>query len=327
MTVGKLGPWTLAAAKRHVDDMRRELDRGHDPLAEKKFVREAPSVIDVWNWYSKHFLSRLSKSHNRDLSASWERKIIPHFGAPTKLHELSRAEIQSFVDRVTTDAGPVMANRCHSYLRSVLTKAMNDGLIPVNPAAGGIARNAEHGRDRFLTPKELKRMLTVLILRRGEAGADAISILILTGARKSEVLRMEWAEVDFEEALWVIPFPGTKQRKVHRVVLNSMTVDILAARQAAAGDAKFVFPSQSESGHLQDVRRTWISVKHDAGILDCKMHDLRHSYASLLRDQGKPLEMIGSMLGHSQAQTTKRYTHLYDDAAREASEGVADALR
>lgn len=323
MTLGDFGAWTLARAKKRTEELRRMVDQGIDPLAKKEAERQAPTMKSIWVWYCDHFLEDASQSHKRDISASWDRLIIPHFGGQTKLKDLSKAEIQAFLNRVSKAHGPVMSNRCHSYLRAVLQKAQNDGWIASNPARGGIARNTEQGRDRFLSTKEFTRLLSALSEKEGNTSADAILMIALTGARKGQALAMRWCDVDLEAGIWLAPPSTTKTKRTHRVHLNSMAIDLLQKREQHATNDTFVFPSDSRAGHLLEVRKTWETVKVEAGIEDCRLHDLRHTFASFLVSEGRSLEMIGAMLGHSQTQTTKRYAHLLDEPLREASESIA----
>ncbi|WP_209349487.1 site-specific integrase [Pontixanthobacter sp. CEM42] len=322
LTIGQFGPWTLAGAKKRASELRREVDQGRDPLGEKVAAKSAPTFANVWGWYRDHFFAGLSESHKRDLKASWERTIIPYFGANTKLQQLSKAEIQAFLDKVSKDRGKVTANRSHSYLRSVLAKAENDGWIDSNPAAGGIRRNSEHGRERYLSEREFGELTKALERRRGEASADAIAIMMFTGARKTQTLKMRWADINFEAGLWIAPSSSTKNQKPHRVQLNSIAHAILRQRFKSAGSNEFVFPSCSATGRLQEVRKTWGSLKREAQITNCRLHDLRHTFASFLVSDGKTLELIGAMLGHSQMQTTKRYAHLQDAPLKEAAESI-----
>ncbi len=323
MTIGQLGVWTLAGAKKRAAELRKEIDNGRDPLAKKIAAKNAPTLAETWRWYQVHFFEGLSESHKRDLKASWERTIIPYFGASTKLQQLSKAGIQSFVDKTSTLRGGVFANRCHSYLRSVLEKAKHDKWIEMNPAAGGIRRNPEHGRERYLSEQEFGRLTEVLKRRRGDSSADAITVIMFTGVRKSQALQMQWKDIDFDQSIWTCPSASTKNRKPHRVQLSSLALELLKQRSKIATSKRFVFPGNGATGHLREVRKTWASIKREAKITDCRLHDLRHTFASFLVSNGKSLEMIGAMLGHSQMQTTKRYAHLRDDPLKEAAESIA----
>ena len=155
--------------------------------------------------------------------------------------------------------------------------------------------------------------------------ADAIKLLLLTGARRSEVLGMRWDEIDLEARIWIKPPSRTKQKRMHRVPLSGSVMELLAQLRDGAKGEEFVFPGTGSSGHLADIKRSWASVCAEAGIVNCRLNDLRHSFASLIVSNGGSLETIGGLLGHSQTQTTKRYAHLFDATLRDAAELVAKA--
>jgi len=169
---------------------------------------------------------------------------------------------------------------------------------------------------------------------------------MLTGARRGEVLSAHWDMFDLEAGVWVKPSAHTKQRTEHRVPLSAPAVALLKElKEGAAGP--FVFPG-TNGRPLCDVKRTWLTVCRDAGLAKqepkrtgggrpalgkdgmrlltwratARLHDLRHTYASVLASQGLSLPIIGALLGHTQPQTTARYAHLLDDPLRAATELV-----
>ncbi|WP_435416866.1 tyrosine-type recombinase/integrase [Parerythrobacter aurantius] len=326
ITIGELGPWKIGAARKRAEELRRLVDQGIDPAIEKKTERDAVGLREYWHWYRDSLLAKRSEAHQRDFKASWERKILPHLGPYTKLKQLSQSDIQAFLDRVTKESGPIYSNRCHSHLRVVLARAEVEGLISKKPAGKGVIRDKEEGRERYLTVTEMKRLSIALNKRRGDASADAIAVLMMTGARKSEVLAMRYDEISFQSAHWDIPSFKTKQRRRQRVHLSNASVEILTQRKKSANGQEFVFPGIGHSGRLTEVRKTFESLLAECKITNCRLNDLRHSFASLLVSKGASLEVIGALLGHSQPHTTKRYAHLYDEALKEAAQSVTNAL-
>jgi integrase len=129
---------------------------------------------------------------------------------------------------------------------------------------------------------------------------------------------------DLERGIWVKPSAHTKQRREHRVPISAAAIDLLSRLKSTATGA-FVFPGRN-GGPLTDVKRTWQAVRGEAGLPDVRLHDLRHTYASLLASAGQSLPIIGALLGHTQAQTTARYAHLLDDPLRAATEHVGSLL-
>jgi integrase len=188
--------------------------------------------------------------------------------------------------------------------------------------------------------------------------ANAIKLLMLTGARRGEVLGATWAMFDLDNGIWTKPSAHTKQRREHRVPLSGPALQLLlemresAQRQASNSGvpaSPFVFPGAGGKP-LTDIKRTWSSVCRKAGLtvqvakksLDgnaimgkdgkpvlvqhqsVRLHDLRHSFASILVSAGASLPLIGQLLGHTQPQTTQRYSHLFDEVLRQAAETVGN---
>jgi integrase len=173
---------------------------------------------------------------------------------------------------------------------------------------------------------------------------------MLTSARRGEVLGARWEMFDLEAGVWVKPSAHTKQRKQHRVPLSAPALQLLRAMRADA-TGPYLFPGR-EGRPLTDVKRSWLAVCRRAGLAEratkrprpgggsarageavatvwrptARLHDLRHTYASILASQGLSLPIIGALLGHTQPQTTARYAHLLDDPLREATERVGPVV-
>ena len=148
--------------------------------------------------------------------------------------------------------------------------------------------------------------------------------MLLTGARRGEVLGATWSMFDLEHGIWIKPSAHTKQRREHRVPISAAAIDLLRRLLVTATGA-YVFPGRN-GAPLTDVKRTWQAVRSEAGLPDVRLHDLRHTYASLLASAGQSLPIIGALLGHTQPQTTARYAHLLDDPLRAATNQVGSFL-
>lgn len=157
---------------------------------------------------------------------------------------------------------------------------------------------------------------------------DAIRLLLLTGARKTEVLGLRWSEVDLGRLTLTLPPERTKaggKTGERRIALSPAAAAILAERRKLAS-GEFVFPSDKGEGHAIGLRRAFVKVRDAAGQPGLRIHDLRHSYASLLIASGESLFLVGKALGHTSARTTERYAHLADDPLQAAADRVARML-
>jgi integrase len=191
---------------------------------------------------------------------------------------------------------------------------------PDNPAKG-IERNPEQRRDRFLSGDELARLTEALADHSEQQSANAVRLLLLTGARRGEVLSATWDQFDLENGVWTKPSAHTKQKKDHRVPLSAPALQLLSDMNAAS-TSDHLFPGKSPDVPMTEIKHFWAAVCRKAKIRDCRLHDLRHTYASILASSGLSLPIVGALLGHTQPGTTARYAHLYDDPLREATERV-----
>ena len=136
---------------------------------------------------------------------------------------------------------------------------------------------------------------------------------------KNEVLRAEWDQFDLPRGVWTKPSAHTKQKKTEHVPLSAAAIELLTRLKRSA-DGVHLFPGRIEGHPLEDVKNVWAEVCKTAEIENCRIHDLRHTYASHLVSSGIPLAIVGKLLGHTQSQTTERYAHLADSALRRATD-------
>ena len=187
----------------------------------------------------------------------------------------------------------------------------------------GIERNPELKRHRYLSGDELGRLSIALAAHGDQQAANIVRLLLLTGSRLGEVLGMRWEQLDLDAGVWVKPSTLTKQKLEHRVPLSAPVRQLLTElRSMAPAGATFVFPGAGATGYRNPPYKDWVAICEAAGIVDARMHDLRHTYASVLVSAGLSLPVIGALLGHSHPETTARYAHLFDDPLRAATERV-----
>jgi integrase len=183
-------------------------------------------------------------------------------------------------------------------------------------------------RHRYLTPAEIRRLGEVLDrpADRPTAGTAAIVIrlLILTGARRSEIEGLKWSEVDFQFGMLR---KETSKTGAKIIPLARPAMHILEEqRQWASGNQLWVFPAQKGDGHFDGLSKEWRRVRRAAGIADVRIHDLRHTFASFGAGGGIGLPLIGGILGHRQASTTQRYAHLADTPLRAAADVIGSEI-
>ncbi len=151
--------------------------------------------------------------------------------------------------------------------------------------------------------------------------------MILTGARKNEVLSATWDQFDLERGRWTKPSHHTKQKRTEHVPLSGAARALISAMQSEADpQSPYLFAGDAPDKPLGDIKRFWARVCQAAGIEGVRIHDLRHTYASSLVSRGVSLHIVGRLLGHTQPQTTARYAHLDDNALRDATDEFGDLV-
>jgi integrase len=341
-TIGDADHWKTTDARAKARDLRKEIDQlGGDPLKDIEDARAAPTMADLLDRFEKEHLPRKRPSTAQGYRELLANHIRPHFGKHTKVGNITHNDIQQLQDKVSKAGkrqkngvalpAPYQANRVHSVLSKAFNLAIRWGMRADNPCKG-IERNKEYERRRYIKPKEeLPRLVEAMAAHPNQQAVNAIRLLLLTGARRGEVLSMRWADIDIGAGTWSKPPSSTKQKEWHEVPLSA------PARQLLAGihDAfiakrqqlpEYVFPGGGAHGHVMEIKRTWYAIKKAAGITNLRVHDLRHSFASELVSGGATLHLVGALLGHSDPSVTARYSHLYIDPLRAATERVGATI-
>jgi integrase len=327
LTIGSFPTWTVKQARARAEDLRRQVDRGEDPLAERDEDRAGCTVGDLWEMYKKDILPKRRETTAVEYQREATQYILPRLGR-LKVAEVSREDVAA-LHREIEKAHPYQANRVLALVSVLFNLAVERELRTDNPCVR-IPKAPEERRETFLSPVEIGKLIDALAAHPEKVSAAAIRFLALTGARRGEALAAKWSEFNLETGAWTKPSANTKQRRTHRVPLSGAAVAILKEMQAEGAKMRkdgiltpYVFPSSKRPAEaLTEVRRTWASACKTAGISSVRLHDLRHSFASALVSGGVGLPTIGAMLGHTQPKTTARYSHLYDSTLRDAAERV-----
>jgi integrase len=319
ITIGAFPDWSVAAAREEAKRLKREIDGGADPVGEAREQREAPTVNDLCDRFQEEHLPRKRASTAADYTRMLRLHVRPAIGK-RKVASLSFSDVDKLHRDLTRSSGPYLANRVIAVLSKACSLAVKWKWLANNPCRG-VERNDEAKRRRYLTADELQRLSKALADHDDRDAADIFRLLLLTGARKGEVLAARWADIDLESGTWTKPGATTKQKTEHSVPLSAPARQLLACRQHEDDGSGFVFPGRSR-GHRLNIKSSWARLCKAAKISGLRIHDLRHSYASQLASAGVGLHVIGGLLGHTQPTTTHRYAHLFDDPLRAATEKV-----
>lgn len=333
LTIGKVGaPWTPDSARKEALRLKAEVATGSDPADERATKRQAATVAELIDRFlGEHVGPKLKPRTADEYRRLLEKHVKPKLGTKP-VAEVTRADIARLHHGLR--ARPYIANRVLAVLGKAFTLAERWGLRPEgssNPARG-VDRYRERARERFLSTAELARLGDVL--RRADTAAGALELkvspfgvaalrlLLLTGCRRDEVLGLRWRDVDFERGLLLFPDSKTGAKTVP---LSAPAAELLADLPRLEG-SPWVLPGRDPAKRFVGLRNQWLRVREAAGLEDVRLHDLRHSFASVAAGGGESLPLIGALLGHTQAQTTKRYAHLADDPRRGAAERTAGTI-
>jgi integrase len=197
------------------------------------------------------------------------------------------------------------------------------GVLERNPCKGVQKFTENNAGQRFLSTDEIRRLYSAMdsVSECSDVTVAALKLLLLTGMRKNEVLQGKWENVDLDRGIWFVPH--TKNGKSNHVVLNAEAKALLLTLPKTS---QWVFPGRDPGKPLVEVRRCLNQLAVVAGIPALRVHDLRHSFASLCAQSGVPLLQIKSLLNHASLTTTQRYAHLTNNDLLIASQTVSDAV-
>lgn len=322
VTIGRHGsPWNPETARAEAKRILAAVATGGDPAGD----RAALTVKGLAERYlADHAAVRLKPRSADEDQRMLERYVLPKIGA-RKLADLDRAAVTRLHHEMR--ATPYMANRVLGLLSRMLNLAEKWGLRPdaSNPCRH-VDKFKEASRERFLSAAELASLGDALATAEANGSElpgviAAVRLLALTGCRLGEILTLQWEHVDFEAACLRLPDSKTGAKIVH---LSAPALELLARMDRDTGP--WVIRGGRAGAHLVNLQKAWRRIRTAAGLEGVRIHDLRHSHASVAVGLGEGLPMIGKLLGHSQVQTTARYAHLAADPVKAAAERVGGAI-
>ena len=232
LTIGGFPDWPVLAAREEAKRLKREIDGGADPVGANREARAAATVADLCDRFAQEVIPRKRPLTQRDYRRHIAVAIRPALGR-MKVAAVTFADIDRLHREVSARA-PTQANRILALLSRLFSMAIRWGLRTDNPTKH-VERNQEHKRQRYLTGPELARVTAALAEMRDQGAANAIRLMLLTGARRGETLAARWRDIDLEAAVWTKPGASTKQKTEHRVPLSEAAVRLLAEMRQQAG--------------------------------------------------------------------------------------------
>jgi integrase len=245
--------------------------------------------------------------------------------------EISEDDVERLHGKLAKERGPYTANRTVQLLRAVFNKGIAWKLVQGDNPAKGISLFEERARERFLSSDEMKKLLEKLAeMAPGNDTRDFIMLCLLTGARKSNVLSMRWKDVERQLGVWTIE--ETKNGSSQTIPLTGAEIALLEQRKDVLKAKyktlpEFVFPSNSRTGHIIDLKKSWDVLRTSAGIPDCTIHDLRRNLGSWMASENVNLALIKNALHHKDMKTTIAvYARTAKDAVRQGRQVAHTAM-
>jgi integrase len=346
VTLGAVGKMTPEQARKAAGKVLGSVAHGEDPAADKIALRQSQLLSDLIDT----FLAEHAVAKRKASTAAWyrhglQRVVKPALGhlKPEKVTRQDIARLHSSMRHT-----PAQANRVLARIGALYSWAAKAGYVAegYNPARG-IEKYREQARERFLTSEELARLGDALRLGeteglpwRGKYGSKhtvkeenrrtvldpfavaGIRLLILTGARLREILDAKWEHVDFERGILFLPDSKTGRKPLY---LNAPALEVLSGLPRIEGNPHII-AGLRDGAPRADLKKPWAAVTKAAGLDGLRIHDLRHSFASVGAGASLGLPIIGKLLGHTQAATTHRYAHLDADPMRRAAETIGATI-
>lgn len=324
-TIGSHGVLTADQARAEAKRLLGDVLRGEDPSGTRRDIRQAPTVKTLCERFLQDYAAIHCKpSTNRSYEMLIRLHIKPALG-PMLIQDVTRADVAALHLKLSADA-PYQANRVLALLSKLFNTAEDWGLrVEGSNPARRIKKNREEEKKRYLSDHEQMRLGRVLndCLEDGSETVfviSAIMLLMLTGCRRNEITTLKWTYVHYTH----LDLPDSKTGR-RRIPLPREAYEILMNLPREEGNP-YVIRGLTDDGHLTDLERPWRRIRTRAGLPDVRLHDLRHTYASVAMQNGVDPFTLKEIMGHRNLQTTLRYAHLADDAVQRAAGSVASRL-
>ena len=338
-TIGKHSdPWTPTQARQEAARLLGLIAEGEDPAEIKQDAKKGITVAELCKLYLDEGCTTKKPSTVATDRGRIERHIIPLLGR-MRVDKVKRADVQRFMNDVATgktmadvktgkfgrarvSGGKGTATRTVGLLGGIMSFAVERGYIEHSPVLG-VKRFPDKKNERFLSEAELARLGRVLAEAEQEGtnpcAIAAVRLLLLTGCRRGEILGLRWTEVDFNRACLRLDDSKTGQKVVP---LGAPALEVLDSIPRVQG-SPFVLPASKGSGHFVGLPKIWQRIRERADLPGVRLHDARHSFASVGASGGMSLPIVGKLLGHASPGTTARYAHLSDDPVRAAADQIS----
>ena len=321
--IGAADVLTLSEARRKGRRILAEALLGDDPQVRRQALRETPRLREFVIGQYLPFVRNTKRSWRTDETV-FRIHILPSIGR-LSLDEVSSAHVADLLRKMRARGyASGTTNRVIVLLRFAFNLAKKWGVPGAleNPASCFMTE-PDVCRQRFLSREEVQRLTAALDSDENQIAAKAIKLLLLTGARRNEITHARWECVDWRNNTLVVPVSKTGRPRV--ITLNAAAMDLLRSIKPIQGNP-FIFPSEVTGRPCPSLHFPWSRIRRRSGLLSVRLHDLRHSFASFLVNNGVSLYVVQGLLGHTQPRMTQRYAHLAQETLIAAAEVVGAVI-
>ena len=324
--IARTNEMPLVDARKKAKLLKLEIANGADPSNEKRVNRD---VLTLSEFYEQHYRP-YAAVHKRSASSDHQLytcKLESRFGH-LRLNQIMKTMIIGFHNELR-ESGLAGATCDHyvKFLRHAFNLAIDWDLLKENPASGVKLFNLDNKMENYLDAEQLERLLTVLKTDPNRPVCMIIMLLISSGARLNEVLSATHSQINIETRTWKIPALNSKSKKARSLPLGDSFIDIYKQLSSKEG---YLFVNRITGTRYQNIHKYWNKLRLKADLKKLRIHDLRHTYASLLANSGRSILEISRILGHSSVRVSERYSHLstatLQDAANSASIKISAAM-
>jgi len=327
--LGTTDSLTLAESRKKARALRAAYDRGENPYEEAKARKAVLTLDQFWVDHYLPFATPRKRSIKRD-EQIFRLQIQPTLGK-LKLNAITRQQIQTLA-AMHRNKGLSAASADHvsKLCRRLLSLAVQWEMLEKNVASRIELFNEDNQIEHYLENEQLQRLVTVLKTYPARNVALLCMFLLSTGCRVNEALTAQWRLVDRQNRSWKVSAPNSKSGKSRVVPLSDSSLDVLN-QIGTEGKHDYVFINPDTEKPYTHIRHTWIRIREKAGMPWLRLHDLRHSMASMMVNAGRSLYEVQQVLGHADSRVTQRYAHLsaktLQDAANSASLKIMEAMK
>ena len=306
--ISKTNELALVNARKKAKLLKLEIANGADPANQKRIQK---ATLTLSEFYEQHY-KPYAAVHKRSASSDHQLytcRLESRFGH-LRLNQITKTMIIGFHNELReSNLAGATCDHYVKFLRHAFNLAIEWEMLKENPAKGVKLFNLDNKMENYLDAEQLERLFSVLKTDPNRPVCMIIMMLISTGARLNEVLSATHSQINIDTRTWKIPALNSKSKKARSVPLNDSAIDIINKLNKSS-DSEYLFNNPVTGTRYYNIHKYWGKLRMRTGMRTIRIHDLRHTYASLLANSGRSILEISRILGHSSVKVSERYSHL-----------------